>query len=255
MRSRASGPSRRRSGSETARICHRIRPMSIWLADPAAPRASLGVDLSVDVAIVGGGIAGVSAAYLLARRGASVALVESRAIAAAASGRNAGFLLAGVAENFIAASRRYGENVASRVWGVTERNQTLVKEVVAREGIDCDLEWNGSLQLAGDEDESTEMLAGAVALLRRGHALEIDEAARSVCVATDGAVHPARLVRGLAAAAERAGARIFEGTAATRVSRDAVRTARGSLVASSVLVCTNAYAPRLVDVRIRPIRG
>ena len=80
--------------------------MSVWLADPAAPRAPLEVDLSVDVAIVGGGIAGVSAAYLLARRGASVALVEARAIAAAASGRNAGFLLAGVAENFTAASRR-----------------------------------------------------------------------------------------------------------------------------------------------------
>lgn len=229
--------------------------MSIWLADPAATRAALDRDERADVAIVGGGIAGVSLAYLLARGGASVALVESRSIAAAASGRNAGFLLAGVAENFAAASRRYGEDAAARVWDLTRRNQAAVKEIVARERIDCDLEWNGSLQLAGDDEEWTEMLAAAVALLRRGAVLQIDDAARSVCVTTDGAVHPVRLVRGIAAAAERAGARILEGTAATGVSRDAVRTARGDVLASNVVVCANAYAPRLVDVRVRPARG
>src|SRR5881409_817478 len=149
--------------------------MSLWLDGASRSYPTLDRDDSADVAVVGAGIAGVATAYFLASAGASVVVLEARGVAEAATGRNAGFLLAGVAENFVAASRRYGEPAAERVWRVTRRNQDLVREVVARHAIACDIEWNGSLQIAGDDEEWTELLASAVALLRRGYKLEIDE--------------------------------------------------------------------------------
>ena len=229
--------------------------MSLWLDSVPPPRPPLDGDLSIDVAIVGGGVAGVATAYALARAGASVALVEARHLASAASGRNAGFLLTGVAENFVAASRRYGEPTAQRVWRFTRRNQELVRSVVAAHAIACDLEWNGSLQVAGDDDEWLEILGSVVKLVPLGFRATLDEGSRSAWHADDGALHPAHFVRGLASAAEALGARVYQGTTAESVARDAVRTRAGTLRASAVVVCANAYAPHMVRARIRPVRG
>src|SRR5207245_146013 len=113
--------------------------------------------MTAEVAIVGAGIAGIATAYHLARAGAKPVVLEARTVADAASGRNAGFLLAGVAENFVAAKRRYGEDRALRIWRFTRHNQELVREIVAREGIACDLAWNGSAQIGGDDEEWAEV--------------------------------------------------------------------------------------------------
>src|SRR5256712_13004386 len=130
---------------------------SIWL-DEIAPDdyPRLDEDTSADVAIVGAGVAGVATAYHLSRGGAKVVVLDARTVAEAASGRNAGFLLAGVAENFVAAARRYGEDRALRIWRFTRHNQELVREIVVRERIACDLGWNGSAQIAGDDQGWTE---------------------------------------------------------------------------------------------------
>src|SRR5207245_2221032 len=124
--------------------------MSLWLDEsPPEPRPALDHDASADAVVIGAGVAGVATAYWLARAGARPLVLEARTIAEAASGRNAGFLLAGVAENFLVASRRYGEPKALRIWRFTRRNQELVRELVARHRIDCDLRWHGSAQIAG----------------------------------------------------------------------------------------------------------
>src|SRR5256712_8187530 len=229
---------------------------SIWL-DEIAPDVypSLDGDAAADVAIVGAGIAGIATAYHLARAGAKAIVLEVRAVAEAASGRNAGFLLAGVAENFAAAAKRYGEERALRVWRFTRHNQQLVRAIVAREQIDCDLAWNGSAQIAGDDSEWAEARASAERLRREGVRVRLVPAERAAIYEEDGELHPVKYVRGLARAAARSGARIFDGTRVTAVAPDGLRTERGRVRSGAVVVCVNAYSHHLVPLRVRPVRG
>jgi glycine/D-amino acid oxidase-like deaminating enzyme len=229
--------------------------VSVWLDGASRSHPPLSVDTTADVAIVGGGIAGIATAYFLARGGARPIVLEARGVAEAASGRNAGFLLAGVAENFAAASRRYGSGNALRIWKLTERTQALVRSLVAEHRIDCELRWNGSDQIAGDDSEWTEVRTSAGLLAAQGVKVTLDEPARSARYHDDGEIHPVRWVRGLADAAVRAGARIHEDTRVTGVEDGVVRTTGGTVTAGAVVLCTNAYTARLTSSRVRPIRG
>jgi glycine/D-amino acid oxidase-like deaminating enzyme len=229
---------------------------SIWLDESSAdahPRLDTGT--SADVAIVGAGIAGVATAYHVSRNGAKVVVIEARTVADAASGRNAGFLLAGVAENFVAATRRYGERRTLRVWEFTRQNQRLVRQIVERERIACDLAWNGSAQIAGDDEEWAEIRASAERLRREGVRVRVTPEDRAAIYEEDGEFHPVRYVRGLAGAAAAAGARLHDGTRAIAVTKDEVRTERARVRAGAVVVCVNAYAPHLVPLRVRAVRG
>jgi glycine/D-amino acid oxidase-like deaminating enzyme len=229
---------------------------SIWLAETAPDGyPSLDEDTTADVAIVGAGIAGVATAYHLSHSGANVVVLEARRVAEAASGRNAGFLLAGVAENFVAAARRYGEEQALRIWRFTKHNQKLVREVVAREEIVCDLAWNGSAQIAGDDEEWSEIRLSAERLKKEGVRVRLSAEEHAAIHEDDGELHPVRYVRGLAQAAVTAGARIHERTRATAVTKTEIRTDRARVRANAVVVCVNAYSPHLVPLRVRPVRG
>lgn len=232
-------------------------PPSFWLDGPALPpRPSLRGDLTVDVAVIGAGIAGLSTAYALAGSGVRVAVLERGRIAGAASGRNAGFVLAGVAENYVAARRRYGAERAARVWRVTTTNRTLLAAIVRRHRIDCELAWNGSLQLAGDDEEWAEVQESAAELATRGVRVTVQPDERAAWYQEDGEVHPVKLVRGLAVAAEERGVRIHEDTAVTAVRADSAAAAGGTVRAAAVVVCANAYSDALLPhSRVVPIRG
>src|SRR6185436_7462828 len=156
---------------------------SLWLDEVSRSYPPLAGDVTADVAIVGAGIAGVATAYFLASTGAKVVVLEERGVAEAASGRNAGFLLAGVAENFVAAAHRYGERNALRIWRFTQHTQALVRSLVAEHGIDCELRWNGSDQIPGDDEEWREIESGARRLSSEGVSVIIDPAARTATYA------------------------------------------------------------------------
>ena len=204
---------------------------------------------------MGAGIAGLSVAYALAREGARVIVLERDRVANAASGRNAGFILAGVVENFAAACRRYGAAVAARVWKVTLTERVLIKALALRHRIECDLAWNGSEQVAGDEAEWEDIRASARELGASGTRVRLEPDRLAAVYEEDGEMQPVRFVRGLADAAEAVGARIHENTNVTRVARDLVATGRHTLRAGAVVVCTNAYTRRVIDARIAPVRG
>lgn len=229
--------------------------MSLWLDGVQRTYPPLEGDTRADVAVVGGGIAGIATAYFLARSGASVVVLEARGVAEAASGRNAGFLLAGVAENFCAASRRYGAARALRIWRLTEHSRALVRALVEEHRIECELRFNGSDQIPGDDEEWAEVQESARLLAAQGVRVAVDERARIATYADDGELHPVRWVRGLAAAAVGAGARICEGTAVTSVGGGHAVTARGIVTADELVLCTNAYTTHLATTRVRPVRG
>src|SRR5438445_3467020 len=245
-----SGPDARRVSSACA---WNTAPMSLWLDGLERTYPPLEGDATADVAIVGGGIAGIASAYFLAKAGATVVVLEARGVAEAASGRNAGFLLAGVAENFAAATRRYGAANALRIWRLTKRTQALVRQLVEEHAIDCELRWNGSDQLAGDYTEGREIQESA-ALLSDHVAVRLDGTRRGATYADDGDLHPVKWVRGLARATATAGARIHESSEVTAIPDGEARTARATVRAGAVLLCTNAYTAHLTATRVRPVR-
>ena len=228
---------------------------SLWLDGTRREFGALESDTAADVAIVGGGIAGVCTAYFLARAGATVLLLEARGFAEAASGRNAGFILSGVVENFAAAARRYGEDRAWRLWGVTKRAQQLIRGLVTEHAIDCDIAWNASLQVAGDDSEWRDIQESVAVLSRRGVAATLDPATRSGRYDDDGEFHPVKFIRALARAAAGAGAVLHESTRVTDMTGGTLRTERASVRAKAIVLCTNAYTAHLATTRIRPVRG
>jgi gamma-glutamylputrescine oxidase len=206
-----------------------------------------------EVVVVGGGVTGCSCALTLAAAGVRVRLLESRAIASGASGRNGGFALRGGAMPYDAGRRELGAGLARHYWELTEqalaRLASLAGDALVR---------TGSLRLAADEREREALRAEYEALLEDGFAAEwLDELPPpldglfhgAVVHPTDGSLHPARWVRRLAALAAEAGAELRE--------HQRVETLE-ALGDGQVVVATDGYTGGLVpflDERVRATRG
>jgi choline dehydrogenase-like flavoprotein len=119
-----------------------------WLEDPAPPRADTKLDGPVDVAIVGAGVTGCSAALRLAEGGLRVRVHDARGVAEGASGRNGGFALGGGAARYDVARETYGVERAASYWRWTEEALDRMVEL----GGDA-FQRTGSYRLAGDEEE------------------------------------------------------------------------------------------------------
>jgi gamma-glutamylputrescine oxidase len=208
---------------------------------------------AVDVAVVGGGVTGLSCALTLAEGGRRVRLYEARAIASGASGRNGGFALRGGAMPYDRARERLGAEAAVAFWQLTERRLDRM------EGLAGDaLRRVGSLRLAADEQERLELADEFDALRSDGFAAEwVDEPAGrlagrysgTLLHPDDGALQPARWVRRLAAEAANAGAELRENE---RVS------ALTQLGADTVVLASDGYPSGLVpelDELVHPLRG
>src|ERR1700693_2609894 len=108
-----------------------------------------------DVLVIGGGITGVSLMHHLAEAGIDAVLVERHHLAAGASGRNAGFLLAGVADCYAEAVRIFGRPKAREVWHITDENHDRMIEAVA--GTDVGYRRLGSATFASGEEEQARL--------------------------------------------------------------------------------------------------
>ena len=226
---------------------------SWWWADLGglpAPRPALDGDREADVCIVGAGYTGLWTAYELLRAdpSLSVAVLERDVAGFGASGRNGGWVLGEVSTG----SRQREAAGEAAVAALECAIQDTVDEVgaaCAREGIECDFVKGGSLTVAQTEPQLARLREAP-----RGELLDVDEAAARIRVAgLRGArytphcarVQPAKLARGLAAAVERHGATIYEGTAALDIAPRSVRTASGTVRARWVVRATEGYTAAL----------
>jgi gamma-glutamylputrescine oxidase len=228
-------------------------------------------DVHCDVAIVGGGLAGLSAAIELAGRGLSVHLLEARQIGFGASGRNGGQAIHGLACDQARIEAQLGLDEARRVWAMSLEALDMIRERIQRFQIDCD--WrDGYLGVAVNAGKARELMAGATHLattygypLSRVPASELGQwinSPRYVAAVHDprsGHLHPLKYTLGLARAAASLGASLHEDSAVTRLvpgARPVLHTAGGTLHARQVLLAGNVYlqgvAPQ-IEPRIMPV--
>lgn len=213
-----------------------------------------------DIAIIGGGITGTSAALWLARAGARAVVLEGRRIAAGASGRNGGFLLGGTSETYGTVIDRYGREPARRIWAFNVSNQALAVGLVgelAERGWDCGYRQTGSLRIAASERELANVMRGVALMHEDGWEAEpvartdLPDVIRAAYFGAayyprDAQIQPARFVTGIARLAVEAGAAIYEESPVTGIEvsdAGSVVTAGGGRVhARTLLLATNAWS-------------
>ncbi len=216
-------------------------PRSLWFdtcGDDWTPRPGLDGDLTVDVAIVGGGFTGLWTARYLADADPSlrIAIVEAEVCGFGASGRNGGWCSA---------------LLPTEVPGMHDAMVATVDEVgraADADGIACDFAKGGTLTLLTNPAHDRRVRAHGGTWLDADAARARFDAAGVLGAAFTpdcAAIHPAKLVRGLARAVEAREVRVVEGTRATSLAPGEVRTDRGTVRADVVLRCTEGYTPQL----------
>lgn len=233
--------------------------------------AALQGSTSCDVAIVGGGLAGLSAALELKRRGLDVVLLEARQIGWGASGRNGGQAIHGLACDPATIEDQLGLDDARRVWSMSIEALDLMRERIALHAIACD--WrDGYLGLATSARKGAELSAWAdrveavygyalqrIAPAQVGDWIASPRYHSGVHDPRSGHLHPLKYTLGLAQAAAAAGVRLHENTPVQALltgAQPALRTAGGEVRARQVLLAGNVYlngiAPAL-QARIMPV--
>jgi gamma-glutamylputrescine oxidase len=209
----------------------------------------------VDVLVIGGGIAGVSLLHHLGRPGLGAVLVERTHLAAGASGRNAGFLLAGVAASYAEAVRTYGRDKAREIWQLTSENHDAMLDAI--DGQEVGHVRGGSAVLASGPDEARQLEESEQLLRDDGFDARWD--GERLTIARDGGVNPSSLVGALARRAHPLAIREGVNVTALDAGRNGVvaHSAGGDEChAGVVILATNAYTPQLVaQVAIQPRRG
>ncbi|MCG8355624.1 MAG: FAD-binding oxidoreductase, partial [Kiloniellales bacterium] len=253
-----------------------MKLQSYWLdTAPAFASAAAGsVPSKCDVAVIGGGFTGLSAALALARQGVEVVVLEADRVAAAASGRNGGHCNNGLAQNLAAVAKKLGAEQARVLYHVFDDAVDRVEQLIEEEAIDCNFRRSGKIKLAV-KPAHFDGLVKAHEFLSKGidpntelvPASALDREVKSshfhggLLFRRSAMLHVGRFGIGLAEAASRQGAAIFEQSAVTGLrrlagSRYEVTSARGTLRAENVVVATGAYTSgpfRFFQRRIVPV--
>src|ERR1700758_3907571 len=220
----------------------------------APQRPALYSDLDVDACVIGGGLAGLTTARELARKGWSVVLLEAGRLAAKASGRNTGFVLPGFGADADKLIARVGFERTKDLWALAQAGLDYVRDTIHAEhapGVDAEDGWlYVSKRDDGDEFVKDVALLGELGCDIEGWSTErVREVLRSeryfyaINYLRALAIHPLNYALALAAAAERDGARIFENTPALSIDPSGVRkrivTPGARLRANHVVLCGN----------------
>jgi len=223
----------------------------------------------VDVAVIGAGFTGLSAARTLAKKGAKVAVLESETIGWGASSRNGGMVLTGMKLGVGKLKSMYGQELTKRMYTASLASIDCVEQIVRDEGIDCNFSRCGHLEVACKQSHFSDYTRQAEIIeVEFNHKLRVvqrSELATEIgsSIYFGGMVdevsagcNPAQYVAGLARAAIKAGAQIVEHTRVNNFERDSrqgelgwkISTSRGPLWAHEVFVGTSGYTSAATPV-------
>jgi glycine/D-amino acid oxidase-like deaminating enzyme len=255
---------RRRRALSGARAIMAVREQNFWLTTAQMPQIAPAHPWPerVDVAVIGAGLTGLSAARTLAKRGATVAVLESERVGWGASSRNGGMVLTGLKLGVNKLVARYGRERTQRMYAASVGSLDCVEQLVREENIECDFCRCGHLEVACKQKHFDDYARQAEVIAREfNHQLRIvprgelqSEIGSSIYYGgmvdeVSAGLNPAKYVAGLASVTAKAGAMIFEGTRVERIEREArrgaqgwrVSTSRGLLSARDVFVGTSGY--------------
>jgi glycine/D-amino acid oxidase-like deaminating enzyme/nitrite reductase/ring-hydroxylating ferredoxin subunit len=241
---------------------------SLWLATAGSTHyAPLAGELDVDVAVLGGGVAGLTAALLLKRDGARVAVLEAARVGSGVTGCTTAKVSALQATVYSTIRQRNGEEAAAAYAEASLAGVERVAALAAEEEIHCDLERRPAFTYASRESERCSVERETEAATRAGLPVEVVDAP-DLPFPVDGALrladqlqlHPVRYAQGLAAGVDGGGSRVFELTRALAVDEGSpcrVRTATGEVRAGHVVVATHyPFLDRgLYFARLKPERS
>ncbi len=244
---------------------------SFWLetcGDDLTPRPRLDGSIDVDVAVLGAGYTGLWTAYYLLRRAPSlrIAVVEREIAGFGASGRNGGWCSAGFPVTAGELERRYGAEATRALAHALFETVDEVGRVLEVEGIDAHYRKGGSLRIARGPQQLPIIERSLATYARLGlgeHYRRLDAAETAERIRVTGAlgalytphcaaIHPGRLVRGLARAVERRGATIYETTPVldfTPGARPALHTPFGDVRARAIVLAGEAYLSQQPQLR------
>jgi glycine/D-amino acid oxidase-like deaminating enzyme len=236
-----------------------VKNVPIWWEDaPPLSIAPKPVAPSCDVAIVGAGYTGLSAAITLARAGRAVQVFDKMRAGEGASSRNGGIASGNLRPSLSQMIRRFGKERAMAMQAEAKAAREDLVQFIAQEKIDCDFKLTGRFTGASSPDQydrlrrEAEVLASTLGI----EAFALDRAHQRDALGTDyywggmvrmdiGGLHPAKLLAGMLRVANEAGATIHGETAVTRIvpanGGFEVETARGKIRARDVIVATNGY--------------
>jgi L-pipecolate oxidase len=211
----------------------------------------------VDVAIIGGGFTGCSAALRLAEAGTKVSLLEAEFSGFGGSGRNVGLTNAGLWINPEDVEKAIGKRYGEMLNHFLSTAPDLVHGLIDEHGIECEALRNGTLHLAHNEaglkaleDKAWQINArgGSVMLLDRAATFELTAAENYLGAIHDmraGTIQPLDYCHGLMMAARAAGANIYTASPALKIRQKRgqwhIKTPQGIIMARRVLIATNAY--------------
>ena len=238
---------------------------SLWLEGVVAdltPREPLSGDQTCDVAIVGAGFGGLWTAYYLKAADPSlrVTVVEAEIAGFGAAGRNGGFVSSGIAGSGARYARASGWDSVLRAERETHHGVDEIGRVVSLEGIDCGYRKGGAMRVATTQPGVDRLRAYVeekhrfglgpedVRLLTAEERADLIRGAEGVLAGSFNPhcarVDPAQLARGLAAACERLGVKIYEQSPAEHLGSKVIQCRGGRLTAAVVVRATESYTIR-----------